>query len=54
MADMYSGEAFPGGVGADGKAAGQDVLAVTDSQILRENAKLKQELAETKGGNLSE
>jgi len=43
---MFNGE-FAGA--GDGKAAGQELLTVTDNQqLLRENAKLKQELAECK------
>lgn len=42
---MFNGEPF---AGAADKPAGQDVLLTTDNQLLRENAKLKQELAEVK------
>lgn len=46
---MFNGEFAGAGAGAgDGKAAGQDILPATDSQLLRENAKLKHELAECK------
>ena len=42
---MFNGEPF---AGAADKPAGQDVLVPTDNHLLRENAKLKQELAEVK------
>jgi len=43
---MFNGE-FAGA--GDGKAAGQEPLTVTNNQqLLQENAKLKQELAERK------
>jgi hypothetical protein len=42
---MFNGDTF---AGAADKSAGPDVLVATDNQLLRENAKLKQELAEVK------
>jgi hypothetical protein len=42
---MFNGDAYSS---AADKPAGPDILSATDNQLLRENAKLKQELAEVK------
>ena len=46
--DMFGGgDGFAGAASGDGKPAGQDVLSA-DSHLLRENSRLKQELAEAR------
>ncbi len=43
--DMFNGDGY---ASAADKPAGPEILGATDNQLLRENAKLKQELAEVK------